>query len=95
MLGHPGAGQSMLARRLTIILPAMRLAEALETTRLHRVARLTSDCAALTVAPWAGFPHDHVAAAGLTRGGLVKISPSSLGNKLLSPARAWSGGGRF
>jgi predicted ATPase with chaperone activity len=31
----------MLARRLTTILPAMRLAEALETTRIHRVAGLT------------------------------------------------------
>jgi hypothetical protein len=31
----------MLARRLAIMLPAMRLAEALETTRIHRVAGLT------------------------------------------------------
>ena len=30
-------GQSRLARRLTTIVPAMRLAEALETTRMHRV----------------------------------------------------------
>jgi magnesium chelatase family protein len=33
----------MLARRLTTILPAMTLAEALATTRLHRVAGLTGD----------------------------------------------------
>jgi predicted ATPase with chaperone activity len=33
----------MLARRLTTILPAMTLAEAIETTRLHRVAGLTGD----------------------------------------------------
>ena len=32
---------SMLARRLTTILPAMTLAEAIETTRIHRVAGLT------------------------------------------------------
>jgi predicted ATPase with chaperone activity len=38
---QPGAGKSMLARRLTIILPAMPLAEALETTRIHSVAGLT------------------------------------------------------
>jgi magnesium chelatase family protein len=37
----------MLARRLTTILPAMTLTEALETTRIHRVAGLTGDCAAL------------------------------------------------
>ena len=41
MLGPPGAGESMLARRLTTILPAMTLAEALETTSIHRVAGLT------------------------------------------------------
>jgi magnesium chelatase family protein len=37
------AGTSMLARRLTTILPAMTLAEALETTRIHRVAGRTGD----------------------------------------------------
>ena len=37
----------MLARRLTTILPAMTLAEALETTRIHSVADLTGDRTAL------------------------------------------------
>ena len=41
MLGLPGAGKPMLARRLTTILPAMTLAEAIETTRIHRVAGRT------------------------------------------------------
>jgi magnesium chelatase family protein len=50
MLGNPGAGKSMLARRLATILPDMTLAEAIETTRIHSVAGLTSDCAALIVA---------------------------------------------
>jgi magnesium chelatase family protein len=40
-------GQSTLARRLTTILPAMTLPEALETTRLHHVAGRTGDRAAL------------------------------------------------
>jgi magnesium chelatase family protein len=43
MLGSPGAGKSRLARRFTTSLPAMTLAEALETTRLHRVAGRTGD----------------------------------------------------
>jgi Magnesium chelatase, subunit ChlI len=43
LLGPPGAGESMLARRLATIVPAMTLAEALETTRTHRVAGLTGD----------------------------------------------------
>jgi predicted ATPase with chaperone activity len=47
MLGSPGAGKSMLARRLTTILPAMMLAEAIDTTRMHRVAGLTDGRAAL------------------------------------------------
>jgi Magnesium chelatase, subunit ChlI len=36
-----GVGQSMLARQLTTILPAMTLAEALETTRIYSIAGLT------------------------------------------------------
>ena len=43
-------GISVLARRLTAILPAMTLPEAIETTRIHRVAGLTGRCIALTVA---------------------------------------------
>jgi magnesium chelatase family protein len=41
------AGKSVLARRLTTILPAMTLAEAIETTRIHSVAGLTGDRTAL------------------------------------------------
>jgi magnesium chelatase family protein len=40
----------MLARRLTTILPAMTLAEAIETTRIHSVARRTNDCTAVVAA---------------------------------------------
>jgi hypothetical protein len=43
LLGPPGAGNSMLARRLTTILPPMTPAEAIETTRIHSVAGLTGD----------------------------------------------------
>jgi magnesium chelatase family protein len=50
MLGRLGAGQSMLARRLTTILPAITLAEAIETTRIHRVAGLTGERTDVTVA---------------------------------------------
>jgi magnesium chelatase family protein len=50
LLGPPGAGKSMLARRLTTILPAMTLAEAMETTHIHRVAGLTGDRTDVTVA---------------------------------------------
>src|SRR5262245_36268410 len=43
LLGPPGVGKSMLARLLTTILPTLTLAEALETTRIHRVAGRTGD----------------------------------------------------
>ena len=51
LLGPPGAGTSMLARRLTTILPAMSLAEAIETMRIHRVAGLTGERPALMAIP--------------------------------------------
>jgi predicted ATPase with chaperone activity len=43
LIGPPGAGTSMRARRLTASLPAMPRAEAVETTRSHGVAGLTGD----------------------------------------------------
>jgi hypothetical protein len=58
----------MLARRLTTILPAMSLADALETTRLHRVAGLTgARTAVVTTRPFRALPHP-ITAVGLNRG---------------------------
>jgi len=51
LLGPPRAGTSMLARRLTTILPAMTLAEAVETTRLPRAAGRTALATARPFAP--------------------------------------------
>ena len=63
----------MLARRLTPILPAMTLAEALETTRIHSVAGLTGDRTALvTTRPCRG-PHQTISDAGLIGGGHVPM----------------------
>jgi magnesium chelatase family protein len=50
LIGPPGAGKSMLAQRLTTILPAMTLAEAIETIRIPRVASLTDAPLALVTA---------------------------------------------
>src|ERR1700752_3729496 len=73
LLGPPGAGKSMLARRLTTILPAMSLAEALETTRIHRVAGLTGDRTAwVTTRPFRA-PHHTIADVGLIGGGHVPM----------------------
>jgi magnesium chelatase family protein len=63
----------MLARRLTTILPAMTLAEAVETARIHRVAGLTGDRTAMvTVRPFRA-PHHPISDAGLIGGGHVPM----------------------
>jgi len=61
----------MLARRLTTILPAMSLAAALETTRIHRVAGLTgARTAVVTMRPCRAPPHT-ISDVGLIGGGQV------------------------
>jgi magnesium chelatase family protein len=71
--GPPGAGTSMLARRLTTILPAMTLAEAVETTRIHSVAGLTGDRTALVTTRPCRAPHHTISDAGLIGGGHVPM----------------------
>src|SRR5262245_34009462 len=79
LLGPPGAGQSRLARRLTTILPAMTLAEALETTRLHRVAGLTGDRAVVvTTRPFR-------APRRVLPGSLAQVLPPRLGGPAAPP----------
>ena len=73
LLGPPGAGKSMLARRLTTILPAMTLAEAIETTRIHRVAGLTGDGTSLVTTRPFRAPHQTISDAGLIGGGHVPM----------------------
>jgi len=63
----------MLARRLTTILPAMTLAEAIETTRIHRVAGLTGDRTAWVTTRPCRAPHYTISDAGLIGGGHVPM----------------------
>jgi magnesium chelatase family protein len=63
----------MLARRLTTILPAMTLAEAMETTRIHRVAGRTGDRTALVTTRPCRTPHQTLSDAGLIGGGHVPM----------------------
>jgi magnesium chelatase family protein len=73
MLGSPGAGKSTLARRLTTILPEMTLAEAIDTTHIHRVAGLTGRrTAVVTTRPFRA-PHHTIADVGLIGGGQVPL----------------------
>jgi magnesium chelatase family protein len=71
LLGPPGAGKSMLARRLTTILPDMTLAEAIETTRIHSVAGLTSGGTAFVTTRPFRAPHHTISDVGLIGGGHI------------------------
>jgi magnesium chelatase family protein len=69
MVGPPGSGKTMLARRLPTILPALSLEEALETTKIHSVAGMLPPGASLvTVRPFRA-PHHTISDAGLIGGG--------------------------
>lgn len=69
MIGPPGAGKTMLAKRLPSILPPLTLNEALETTKIHSVAgRLGSDASLLTTRPFRS-PHHTISDVALVGGG--------------------------
>ena len=69
MVGPPGSGKTMLAKRLPTILPLMEPDEAIETTRVHSVAaQLPADRPFLTVRPFRS-PHHSISDAGLDRRG--------------------------
>ncbi len=71
MIGPPGAGKTMLAKRLPTILPNMTLEEALETTKIHSVAgMMPPDTALVTARPFRS-PHHTISDAGLIGGGHV------------------------
>ncbi len=69
LIGPPGSGKTMLARRLPGILPAMSLDEALETTRVHSVAGLLGAGRALCTSRPFRAPHHTISDAGLVGGG--------------------------
>ncbi|MFQ5905508.1 MAG: YifB family Mg chelatase-like AAA ATPase [bacterium] len=69
MIGPPGSGKTMLAKRIPTILPRMTLEEALETTKIHSVTGLlTTDGALVAKRPFRP-PHHTISDAGLIGGG--------------------------
>tara|TARA_B100000965_G_C19601766_1_gene763182 strand:- start:4517 stop:6055 length:1539 start_codon:yes stop_codon:yes gene_type:complete len=71
MIGPPGAGKTMLAKRLPSILPPLNLQEALETTKIHSVAgKLGSNAQLITQRPFRS-PHHTVSDVALVGGGGV------------------------
>lgn len=70
MIGPPGSGKTMLARRITTILPPMQQEEALEVTKIYSVAGLFSQNNMITQRPFRS-PHHTISSAGLVGGGTI------------------------
>ena len=71
MIGPPGSGKTMLAKRLPSILTPLRFEEALETTKIHSVAGvLNKDDGLVTQRPFRS-PHHTISDAGLIGGGMI------------------------
>ncbi len=71
MIGPPGAGKTMLARRMPGIMPPLDLGEAIAVTRIHSVAGLLDPGAPLVVRRPFRAPHHTISAPGLVGGGRV------------------------
>ena len=87
MIGAPGSGKTMLARRMPTILPPLSVEEALETTKIHSVAgKLGAERGLLSQRPFRA-PHHGASAPALVGGGARalpgEISLAHLGVLLL------------
>jgi len=70
LIGPPGSGKTMLAKRMPTILPPLEFEEALECTKIHSVVGLTEKHGLITTRPFRA-PHHTISDAGLIGGGAV------------------------
>lgn len=78
LVGPPGAGKTMLARRLPGLLPPLGRREAVETTRIHSAAGLPLPPAGLVSEPPFRAPHHGASAASLVGGGSAGLRPGEI-----------------
>jgi magnesium chelatase family protein len=71
LIGPPGSGKTMLARRLPTILPTLSLEEAISTTKIHSICGLLSSGQALLATRPFRAPHHTISDAGLVGGGNI------------------------
>ncbi|MFN6336644.1 MAG: YifB family Mg chelatase-like AAA ATPase [Sphingobacteriales bacterium] len=71
LIGPPGAGKTMLARRFPSILPPLTLEEAIETTRIHSVAGQLKEDSNLVISRPFRSPHHTISATALVGGGSI------------------------
>ena len=73
MVGPPGSGKSMMAKRLPSILPPLSLTESLETTQIHSIAgKLKRDSGLITQRPFRS-PHHTISEVALVGGGMTPM----------------------
>ncbi|MEX2404099.1 MAG: YifB family Mg chelatase-like AAA ATPase [Balneolales bacterium] len=73
MVGPPGSGKTMIARRLPSILPPLSLGEALETTKIHSVAGMLTNGKALIAKRSFRSPHHTISDVALVGGGSIPM----------------------
>lgn len=78
MIGPPGSGKTMLAKRIPGILPPLSLDESLETTKIHSVAGLMPKTQALITSRPFRSPHHTISNAALVGGGVGNIRPGEI-----------------
>ncbi len=71
MVGPPGSGKTMLAKRIPTILPLLTFEEAIETTKIHSIMGYLNNSAALIASRPFRSPHHSISDAGLIGGGQV------------------------
>jgi magnesium chelatase family protein len=77
MIGPPGSGKTLLAKRVSTFLPAMTLEESLETTKIHSICGLLTKGQALVATRPFRSPHHTTSSAGLL-GGTANLTPGEI-----------------